>query len=162
MVQLLSTKIDDFTVEADCGGGRWEYANAVATFLRDVMVEQRNGIPATFEYTTRGWKLNVFVVSMPFEDSVNEVLRTFSIQMKVQEDVSGVMTRNSLSAELRRLQDGLAYPAQRLQRPHRHREPGRRAAGLRRVLHLPEHPGHRHHPEVHRGLSQQRVPQPAG
>lgn len=109
VIQLLSTKIDDFVVEADCGGGRWRYANAIALFLRDIMIEQRDGEPATFEYTTRGWKLNVFVVSMPFEDAITEVLRTFSIQMKVQEDVSGVMTKNSLRAELRRLQNGLQF-----------------------------------------------------
>lgn len=109
VVQLLSTKIDDFTVEADCGGGRWEYANAIARFLRDVMINQRNGIPATFEYTTRGWKLNVFIVSIPFEDAVGEVLRTFSIQMKVQEDVSKVMSRNSLRMELSKLQNGIGF-----------------------------------------------------
>lgn len=109
VIQLLSTKIDDFVVEADCGGGRWYYANAIAKFLRNVMIDQRDGTPATFEYTTRGWKLNVFIVSMPFEDSVDAVLRTFAIQMKVQEDVSGVMSRNSLRAELRRLQNGLQF-----------------------------------------------------
>ena len=109
VIQLLSTKIDDFTVEADCGGGRWNYANKIANFLRDIMIEQRDGEPATFEYTTRGWKLNVFVVSMPFEDSIDAVLRTFTIQMKVQEDVSGVASKNFLRAELRRLQNGLQF-----------------------------------------------------
>jgi len=109
VVQLLSTKIDDFILEADCGRGRWEYANKIAKFLRDVMIEQRDGEPATFEYTTRGWKLNVFIVSMPFEDEITAVLRTFTIAMKVQEDVSGVMTKNSLQAELRRLQDGIGF-----------------------------------------------------
>ena len=109
VVQLLGTKIDDFTVQADCGGGRWEYANALTLFLRDVMIDQRGGEPATFEYTTRGWKLKVYIVSIPFQDAVGEVLREFTIEMKVQEDVSGVMTKNSLSAELRRLSDGVGF-----------------------------------------------------
>jgi hypothetical protein len=109
VVQLLSTQIDDFQVIADCGGGRWEYANAITTFLRDVMIDQRGGEPATFEYTTRGWKLNVFIVSIPFQDDVGQVLREFTIDMKVQEDVSGVMSKNSLGAELRRLQDGIGF-----------------------------------------------------
>ena len=78
-------------------------------FLRDIMIDQRGGEPATFEYTTRGWKLKVFIVSIPFQDAVREVLREFTIEMKVQEDVSGVMTKNSLSAELRRLQDGVGF-----------------------------------------------------
>ena len=54
VIQPPSTKIDDFTIKVDCGGGRWPYANQVARFLRDVMIDQRKGVPATFEYTTRG------------------------------------------------------------------------------------------------------------
>src|SRR4029077_6373446 len=61
VVQLLGTNIDDFVVQADCGKGGWEYANALTLFLRDVMIDQRQGEPATFEYTTRGWKLKVFI-----------------------------------------------------------------------------------------------------
>lgn len=109
VVQLLGTKIGDFSLKADCGNGGWEYMNQVASFIRDIMVAQRNGQPATFEYTTRGWRLNVYIVSMPFADAVEEVLREFEIQMKVQEDVSGVMSSNSLSAELARLKDGVAF-----------------------------------------------------
>ena len=134
VVQLLSTKIDDFSIEADCGGGRWEYANAVATFMRDVMIGQRTGETATFEYTTRGWKLKVYIVSMPFEDAYQEVLRTFTIQMKVQEDVSGVMSHNSLQAELSPSAGRSGLPAQRLQRPHhlRRRQPDRPGRHRRR------------------------------
>lgn len=109
VVQLLGTKIDDFTLKADCGAGRWEYMNKVATFMRDVMVVQRNGKPATFEYTTRGWKLNVFITTVPFQDSIEEVKREFEVGMKVQEDVSGVLSSNTLRAELRHLQDGIGF-----------------------------------------------------
>lgn len=110
VVQLLGTKIDDFTFKADCGGGRWAYMNKVAKFMRDCMIVQRNrGVPVTFEYTTRGWKLNCFVVSVPFQDAIEEVKREFTITCKVQEDVSGVMSKNTLDAELRRLQDGINY-----------------------------------------------------
>jgi hypothetical protein len=109
VIQLLGTRIDDFTFKADSGAGRWEYSNKVARFMRDVMIRQRGGKPATFEYTTRGWKFNAFIVSVPFADAVEEVLREFEISMKVQEDVSGVMSKNTLSAELRRLQDGIAF-----------------------------------------------------
>lgn len=109
VIQLLGTRIDDFTFKADCGTDRWPYMVKVAKFMRDVMVKQRGGVPATFEYTTRGWKFNAFIVSVPFADAVEEVVREFEIQMKVQEDVSGVMSRNTLSAELRRLQDGIGF-----------------------------------------------------
>lgn len=109
VVQLLGTKIDDFRFKADAGGGRWAYANKVSKYMRDVMIAQRNGEPATFEYTTRGWKLSCYITSVPFQDAVEEVKREFEIQCKVQEDVSGVMSRNTLSAELRRLQDGVNF-----------------------------------------------------
>lgn len=109
VIQLLGTRIEDFTFKADAGRGRWPYMNGVAKFMRDVMIAQRNGIPATFEYTTRGWKFNAFVVSVPFADAVEEVLREFEIGLKVQEDVSGLMSQNTLQAELRRLQDGIGF-----------------------------------------------------
>ena len=109
VIQLLGTRIEDFTFKADAGGGRWPEMNRVAKFMRDVMVAQRNGIPATFEYTTRGWKFNAYVTSVPFADAVEEVLREFEIGLKVQEDVSGLMSQNTLQAELRRLQDGIGF-----------------------------------------------------
>lgn len=109
VIQLLGTRIEDFTFTADCGAGRWEYMNRAAKFMRDIMIRQRGGRPATFEYTTRGWRFNAFVVAMPFADAVEEVLREFQVTLKVQEDVTGVMSRNTLGAELRRLQDGLGF-----------------------------------------------------
>lgn len=109
VIQLLGTRIDDFTFKADCGAGRWEYMNKVATFMRDVMIAQRGGKPATFEYTTRGWKFNAYIASVPFADAVEEVLREFEVGLRVQEDVSGVMSKNTLGAELRRLQDGVGF-----------------------------------------------------
>lgn len=109
VVQLLGTNIDNFSFKADAGGGRWDYLQRVSSFMRDVMIAQRNGNPATFEYTTRGWKLNCYIVSVPFQDAVEEVLREFEIQMKVQEDVSNMLTKNSLDAELRRLSDGIGF-----------------------------------------------------
>lgn len=109
VIQLLGTRIEDFTFNADSGGGRWPYLNKVANFMRDVMIAQRKGVPATFEYTTRGWKFNGFVSSVPFFDAVEEVLREFSITLKVQEDVSGLISQNTLQAELRRLQEGIGF-----------------------------------------------------
>ena len=117
VIQLLGTRIDDFTFTADCGSGRWEYMNKVAKFMRDVMVKQRGGVPATFEYTTRGWKFNAYVASIPFADAVEEVLRQFDVSLKVQEDVSGVMSQNTLSAELRRLKDGIGFRRSRYNDP---------------------------------------------
>jgi hypothetical protein len=109
VIQLLGTRIDDFSFKADCGAGRWEYMNRAAKFMRDVMIAQRGGTPATFEYTTRGWRFNAYVNSVPFADAVEEVLREFEVGLKVQEDISGVMSRNTLQAELRNLKDGVGF-----------------------------------------------------
>ena len=109
VIQLLGTRIDDFTFKAEAGGGRWPEMNRVAMFMRNTMIAQRSGVPATFEYTTRGWRFNAYVVSVPFADAVEEVLREFEIGLKVQEDVSGLMSKNTLQAELRRLQDGIGF-----------------------------------------------------
>lgn len=117
VIQLLGTRIDDFTFTADCGTGRWAYMNKVAKYMRDVMIKQRGGTPATFEYTTRGWKFNAYIVAVPFADAVEEVLREFEVTMKVQEDVSGVMSQNTMVAELRRLKDGIAFRRSRYNDP---------------------------------------------
>lgn len=109
VIQLLGCNIGDFTIKADAGKGRWEYMQKMISFLRDIMVAQRNGVPATFEYTTRGWKLRAFVAAIPFQDEYTAVARPFEIQLKVQEDISGLMTKNFLSAELRRMKDGVGW-----------------------------------------------------
>lgn len=119
VVQLLGCKIDNFSFKIDCGAGGWNYAYTVTNFLKDVMVDQRNGIPATFEYTTRGWKFSCYVVSVPFNDAVEEVLRTLEIDLKVQEDVSGVMSNASLWAELQSLKDGINFQRSKYNDPQK-------------------------------------------
>lgn len=109
VIQLLGINIEDFSFTVEAGGGRWEYMEKVVNFMRDVLVAQRNGRPATFQYTTRGWKLNCFISSFPFEDSYEAVTRPFTVTTKVQEDVSSVISNATLSAELQRLQDGMGF-----------------------------------------------------
>ena len=115
VIQLLGTRIDDFSFKVDTGGlggpvqGGWPYLEKVTKFMRDIMIEQRGGVPATFEYTTRGWKFNAYLTSMPFADAVEEVLREFEVGLKVQEDVNGLMSTSTLSAELNRLKLGIGF-----------------------------------------------------
>jgi hypothetical protein len=49
------------------------------------------------------------VTSVPFSDAVEEVLREFEVGLKVQEDVTGLMSRSTLNAELRRLQADIGF-----------------------------------------------------
>lgn len=124
VIQLLGCNIGDFTIKADAGKGRWEYMQKMVAFLRDVMVAQRNGVPATFEYTTRGWKLRCFVAAVPFQDEYTAVARPYEIQLKVQEDISGLMTKNFLQAELQRMKDGVGWSRSKFNDPTMNAAPG--------------------------------------
>jgi hypothetical protein len=109
VVQILGAKIDDLVVTVECGRGGWDYLNQVVGFMREMIAEQRKGVPGTFSYTTRDWRLKVFALSVPFQDSVTATTREIELRFKVQEDVSGVQTSISLSSELGRLKDGIGF-----------------------------------------------------
>lgn len=106
VVQLLGTRLGDLTVKVDCGGGRWEYLMQVVSYLRDLLISQRNGETALFEYTTRRWKLHVYGLTIPFQDEVTATTRELELRFKIQEDVTGVVSQLAMSAELLRLQQG--------------------------------------------------------
>jgi len=109
VVQVLSTNIDDLVVKVDCGRGGWPYLMKVCQYFRDLLVEQRKGEPASFRYTTRGWHMNVYAVSIPFQDQVDATVRELTLNFKVQEDVSGVVSGQTLSAELKKVHDGIGF-----------------------------------------------------
>lgn len=117
VLQLLSAKIDDLVVSIDSGRGGRQYYNEVVDFVKDMMIEQKNGKTATFEYTTRGWKLDVYATSIPYANEVENVLHPLELNFKVQEDVSGIMTQNSLSKELKDLQDGVGWKKSKYNQP---------------------------------------------
>lgn len=109
VVQILSTAMEDLKVVIECGLGGWDYSMKVAEFMRNMMVDQRNGEPGLFSYTTRRWHMKVFAVSIPFQDRVTETTREIELSFKIQEDVSGVITRQTVSAELAKIQDGIGF-----------------------------------------------------
>lgn len=110
VVQILSANIDELTVAAHAGRGGWPYVEQVALYLRDLLVAQRNtDEPAHFLYPNRGWDFAVYAQSYPLKDSWDAVSREFTMQFKVQEDVSGLATAATVSAELKRLREGIGY-----------------------------------------------------
>ncbi len=117
VIQLLSASIDDLVVKADCGRGGWEYKQEIVRFMRDLLIDQRQGEPATFEYNTRGWVMKVYATSVPFSDEKGAVLREFELNFKVQEDVSGVISQATLNSELARLQDGIGWHKSKYNQP---------------------------------------------
>jgi hypothetical protein len=110
VVQILSTAMEDLKIVIECGLGGWDYAMRVAQFMRNMMIDQRgSGGPGTFRYTTRGWEMKVYAVSIPFQDQVTETTRQIELNFKIQEDISGVITQQTISAELARLQDRIGF-----------------------------------------------------
>lgn len=110
VIQILGTRLGDLTVKVECGQGGWDYMMSVAAYLRNMLSDQRSGNTATFEYTTRSWKMEVYSLSLPFEDQVSATVRELTLQFKIQEDVSGIASQVSMDAALAALQDGIYTP----------------------------------------------------
>lgn len=111
VIQVLSANIDNLRITADAGLGGWAYVEHVAVFFRDMLFNQREGLsePGIFRYPTRGWELKVFAMNFPFKDSVEDVVREFTMSFKVQEDVSGIVTTSLIESEMAKLSKGVGY-----------------------------------------------------
>lgn len=107
VVQLLGTRLGDLQVKVECGAGGWPYLMKVVLFLRDMLSDQRGGDTAVFEYTTRNWRMKVYGMTIPFQDEVEATTRELTLNFKIQEDVTGVLSQITLNAEILRLQDGV-------------------------------------------------------
>jgi hypothetical protein len=111
VIQILGVKMDNLVVKVDCGQGGLPYLMYVVQFMRDLMVTQRNGQPATFTYTTRNWNLKVFALNVPFHDEVTATIRELELRFKIQEDVAGTQISSAISDALNALQDGIGLLA---------------------------------------------------
>jgi len=109
VIQILGIKMDNLKVTIDCGQGGWNYAMYVVQWVRDLMVQQRNGLAATFTYTTRNWRLKVFADSLPYHDAVGETVRELELSFRIQEDISGVQTSASLDQAFKAISDGIGF-----------------------------------------------------
>jgi hypothetical protein len=110
VIQLLGTKLGDLKVTVECGNGGWAYLMSVVLWLRDLLNDQRQGGTATFLYTTRNWQLNVYAMTIPMMDKVEATTREIELNFKIQEDVSGILSRLTLDTELSKLQQGVCGP----------------------------------------------------
>jgi hypothetical protein len=110
VIQLLGTRLGELAVKIECGQGGWDYLMQVVLALRNLLSDQRNGNPATFEYTTRNWRLNVYSMSIPFQDQFDATVREIPLNFKIQEDVTGVLSQVTMDATFAMLQDGVYAP----------------------------------------------------
>ena len=110
VVQILSVRLGDLTIQSRMGRGRWEALNELIMFCRDVMFQQKDtGEPALLSYPTKGWAVKVFLSNVPFADQATNVSYPYSLRFKVQEDVNGVLSADSMTSELNRIRDGIGY-----------------------------------------------------
>jgi hypothetical protein len=109
VVQILGLKLGDLSVKIECGGGGWDYLMMVVNFLRDLVTAQRGGQHAEFAYTTRGWRLGVYAISVPFGDQVTATTREILVTFKIQQDITGLLSQGTLDVELSRITAGI-YP----------------------------------------------------
>lgn len=111
VVQVLSANIDNLKVTADAGRGGWPYLESVALFFRDMLYDQREGRgePGVFRYPTRGWELKVYALNFPFKDSVQDVLKEFTLNFRVQEDVTGIVSSSLIESEMAKLSKGIGW-----------------------------------------------------
>lgn len=111
VIQVLGTRLGDLSVTVECGMGGWPYLMQVVGFLRDMVSDQRNQVqPGTFEYTTHNWKLNVYAINVPFQDEVTATTREITLNFKIQEDLTGVLSQITMRAEMLKLQEGVVGP----------------------------------------------------
>ena len=111
VVQVLSANIDNLKITADAGRGGWPYLESVAIFFRDMLYDQREGRgePGVFRYPTRGWELKVYALNFPFKDSVEDVLKEFTLNFRVQEDVTGIVSSSLIESEMAKLSKGIGW-----------------------------------------------------
>ena len=130
VIQILSTAITDLSVTADAGSGGWPYMRQVAEFFRDMLFDQREGgLPGTFTYPGRGWEMKVFALQFPYKDRWDDVRREFTMQFKVQEDVSGVISSNTIALELSKIKEGIGYSKNEYNDPDMNEKPADAAGG---------------------------------
>ena len=101
-----------------------------AEFFRDMLFDQREGgLPGTFTYPGRGWDMKVYALQFPYKDRWDDVRREFTMEFKVQEDVSGVISSNSIALELAKIKQGVGYSRNEYNDPDMNEEPADAAPG---------------------------------
>jgi hypothetical protein len=109
VVQLLSVQVTDLMVQA-VAGSRPELQR-IAEGVRQVMeYHTRTLRPATFRVPSRAWDFRVYLGAMPqIGWDVATTTYPYSLQMVVDEDVSGVQRAKLETAALTRLYEGIGY-----------------------------------------------------
>lgn len=110
VIQILGINIEGLTVTSDAGRGGRKHLRKVLLYCRDLVKWQKNNeSPVTFNFPSQKIKLKVFLKSFTLNDRIENDTFPFTLDFVVQEDVSGVVTKNTLADELGRLAEGIGY-----------------------------------------------------
>lgn len=141
VVQILGTKLGDLSIKVECGNGGWDYLMMVVDYLRNLLTDQRNGQTAQFAYTSRGWLLSVYAMTIPYGDQVTATTREIELNFKIQQDISGLLSQLSLDVEFANLADGIYTLTSPGQLPHnQYNDPSGIAGNVSTLLTDPENP----------------------
>lgn len=119
VIQLLGVNISSITVTAVAGSGGPEYRREVGYFFRNLLMFQRDTQqPSVFAYPTRRFSFKVYVQAFQFQTSLDEdPSRPFVMSLQVVEEVTNTITKSIMSAELKKLNDGVGYQASQFTNP---------------------------------------------
>lgn len=109
VVQLLSVQVTELTVESVAGSRR--ELQKIAESTRQIMAYHvRTLRPAIFHVPSRNWNFHVYVTAMPQMGwDVGVTSYPYQLTMQIDEDISGVKTKQIEAGALKRLFEGVGY-----------------------------------------------------
>ena len=118
VIQILGVNYGTLSIEIESGSkktvngkvGDYAYFRSVIEWFKDTSIWQRNNKqPIKFTYPARSYVLNVFLKNLIISDDLQNVLRPLQIEMEIEDDFTGLLTKDILDNELKYFQDGIGY-----------------------------------------------------
>lgn len=115
VVQILSTSITDLTVNSKIGSSDKNESNidkylTLVRFCRDMMVyHSQEKKPGRFTFPSLGYDLMVYLRNQSFTESFNQVSYPFTLNLMVDEDITGVAETNALKSEFAKVKSEIGY-----------------------------------------------------
>jgi hypothetical protein len=110
VIQLLGVSLGTLSISLESGSGRREELRRVLYYFKDLALWQKGtGRTVKFYYPPRKYSLRVVFKSVNFTDNLQNVTFPYQLNFLVEEDLNGLITKKTLSAELNKIADGIGY-----------------------------------------------------
>ena len=118
VVQILGVNFGPVQIEVESGSirningkvGGFEYFRSVIEWYKDTSLWQRDSRKSIrMTYPARNYVLDVFLKSISIADDLENVVRPLQIQMEIEDDFTGLLTKSIVEDELNYFQDGIGY-----------------------------------------------------